>query len=180
MLEKNCIQKVCSFYVSNMHFATMILPYLNKQIKENNNIITFFESNYTTNVELVLSKLTIKEEDKKELLEIKWKNTNGINCFNIEKIIKTKIKKNKKNIIIVNGCEEYINGVNYLINKLIEKNNRLELNKIKIIDFYDVEHFNDNIKEILDNHQAIFNTSGEHNIEDIFEGYKKEEEKVIN
>lgn len=36
--------------------------------------------------------------------------------------------------------------------------------------------FNDNIKEILDNHQAIFNTAGEHKIEDVFEGYKKNSE----
>ena len=38
--------------------------------------------------------------------------------------------------------------------------------------------FNDNIKEILDNHQSIFNTAGEHNIEDVFEGYKKSDEAM--
>ena len=92
MLEKNCIQKVCSFYVSSMHFATMILPYISKQIEAKTNIITFFENNYTTNIELVLSKLTIKEEEKKKILEINWKNTNGINCFNTEKLLKLKNK----------------------------------------------------------------------------------------
>lgn len=38
--------------------------------------------------------------------------------------------------------------------------------------------FNENIKEILDNHDLIFNTSGEHIIEDVFEGYKKSGEKI--
>ena len=38
--------------------------------------------------------------------------------------------------------------------------------------------FNDNIREILDNHQAIFNTAGEHKIEDVFEGYEARKEKI--
>lgn len=38
--------------------------------------------------------------------------------------------------------------------------------------------FNENIKEILDKHEAIFNTAGEHRIEEIFEGYKKSKEEV--
>lgn len=38
--------------------------------------------------------------------------------------------------------------------------------------------FNENIKEILDNHEMIFNTSGEHRIEDLFEGYKKSEDRI--
>jgi hypothetical protein len=39
-------------------------------------------------------------------------------------------------------------------------------------------NFNENIREILDEHETIFNTTGEHKIEDIFDGYKKVEEKV--
>jgi hypothetical protein len=38
--------------------------------------------------------------------------------------------------------------------------------------------FNDNIKEILDKHQAIYNSSGEHKIEDVFDGYERKAEKV--
>ena len=38
--------------------------------------------------------------------------------------------------------------------------------------------FSENIKEILDNHQTIFNTAGEHKIEDIFEGYENRQERV--
>ena len=34
------------------------------------------------------------------------------------------------------------------------------------------------IKEILDKHNSIFNTSGEHKIEEIFEGYEKQELKI--
>jgi len=38
--------------------------------------------------------------------------------------------------------------------------------------------FSENIAEILDNHQTIFNTAGEHRIEEIFEGYECRQEKV--
>ncbi len=139
MRETSSTQKVCSFYVSNMHFATMILPFVNRQMEEQTEIVTFFENNFTTNIELVLSRLTISEERKKKLLNIDWKNTNTIKYVNIEKILKTKLNKNGKNVIIVNGNEEYINIVNDCIEKYMKKNDKkMEKDKIKIIDFYEV------------------------------------------
>ena len=50
MKEISSTQKLCSFYVSNMHFATMILPFVNKQIKEKTSVVTFLENNFTTNI----------------------------------------------------------------------------------------------------------------------------------
>ena len=35
----NNIEKLCSFYVSDWHLVTMLLPYINKEINENANII---------------------------------------------------------------------------------------------------------------------------------------------
>ena len=51
--------------------------------------------------------------------------------------------------------------------------NREKINKIKIkiINCYEVEDFNINIKEILGKHDKILNTSGEKNIAEVFEGY---------
>lgn len=179
MKENSSTQKVCSFYVSNMHFATMILPFVNKQEEEKRKIVTFFENDFTTNIELVLSRIIISEERKKELLNINWKNTDIIKYINIEKILKTQLNKNNENIIIVNGNTDYINNVNECIERYLEKNSKkIDVKNIKIINFYEVGSFNENIKEILDKHDLIFNTSGEHRIEDIFDGYKKMEKKV--
>lgn len=179
MKENSSTQKVCSFYVSNMHFATMILPFVNKQEEAKRKIVTFFENDFTTNIELVLSRITISEERKKELLNINWKNTDIIKYINIEKILKTQLNKNNENIIIVNGNTDYINNVNECIERYLEKNSKkIDVKNIKIINFYEVGSFNENIKEILDKHDLIFNTSGEHRIEDIFDGYKKMEKKV--
>lgn len=179
MKENSSTQKVCSFYVSNMHFATMILPFVNKQEEEKRKIVTFFENDFTTNIELVLSRIIISEERKKELLNINWKNTDIIKYINIEKILKTQLNKNNENIIIVNGNTDYINNVNECIERYLEKNSKkIDAKNIKIINFYEVGSFNENIKEILDKHDLIFNTSGEHRIEDIFDGYKKMEKRV--
>lgn len=179
MKKNSSTQKVCSFYVSNMHFATMILPFVSKQMEEKTKIVTFFENNYTTNIELVLSKIITSEERKKELLNINWKDTNINKFLNIEKTLKNQIRKNEKYLIIINGSEEYINMLNECIERYLEKNRkRMDYNNIKIIDFYEVGSFNENIKEILDKHDYIFNTSGEHKIEEIFDGYEKQELKI--
>lgn len=179
MKENSSTQKVCSFYVSNMHFATMILPFVSKQMEEETKIVTFFENDFTTNIELVLSRITLSEERKKELLNVNWRNTNNTKYLNIEKILKLKIGKQGESIIIVNGNEEYINIVNDYIEKYLEKNDKkIQSNNIKIINFYEVGSFNENIKEILDKHQKIFNTAGEQKIEEVFEGYKKKEAQI--
>ena len=142
MRKTGSTQKVCSFYVSNIHFATMILPFVNKQVEEKTEIITFFENNFTTNIELVLSKITASEDCKKRLLEINWKDTN-INKYSIvEKTLKNQIIKQNKIIIIINGTENYINIINELIEKYLEKNNKkISIENIKIIDFYEVREF---------------------------------------
>ena len=141
-VQSSTTQKVCSFYVSNMHFATMVLPYISKQIEAKTNIITFFENNYTTNIELVLSRLTMKEESKKKLLEVNWKNTDVIKYMDIEKVLKNKYSKNNQNLIIINGRDEYINIVNNCINRYIEKNyKKIDSSKIKIMDFYEMRKF---------------------------------------
>ena len=138
-VQSSTTQKVCSFYVSNMHFATMVLPYISKQIEEKTNIITFFENNYTTNIELVLSRLTMKEENKKKLLEVNWRNTYVIKYMDIEKVFKNRYLKNHQNLIIINGRDEYINMINNCINRYIEKNyKKIDPDRIKIMDFYEM------------------------------------------
>ena len=49
----------------------------------------------------------------------------------------------------------------------------MQINKITIINCYEVMQFNNNVKEILDKHDKILNTSGEMEIEKVFEGYVK-------
>ena len=173
MKEFNSVKKVCGFYISNMHLATMILPYTNKQLEEGIECATLLEYNLKQNIELILSRLTLKEEAKKEIMKINWEN-NNYKYSNVEKFLKNKLKNNKEITILISGTENYINAVNDNIEMFINKNNKkIEGKYIKIINCYEVGEFNNNIKEILDLYDAIINTSGEHKIEEIFEGYSK-------
>lgn len=166
------IRKVCGFNISSIHFSMMILPYINKELEQEKSIITILEGNLEKNIKQVLSKITINNESKEKILNINWKDTD-IRKSSIERILKTELTEEKNNLdIIVYGSEKYINFVNDNISKFISKNAKtLGEKNIKIIDCYTVNDFNENIKEILDNHDVMFNTSGEHKIEEIFDGY---------
>ncbi|MGN1311321.1 MAG: hypothetical protein ACI4VP_06560 [Clostridia bacterium] len=165
------IKKVCGFNISSIHFSMMILPYINKELEQERNIITILEGNLERNIRQVLSKITINNEAKEKILNINWK-ASDIKKDNIEKVIKSSLLKKENLDIIVCGCEKYINLANEIIKKAINKNiKNIEEKNIKIIDCYTVNDFKENIREILDNHDIMFNTSGEHSIEEIFDGY---------
>lgn len=173
MKDFNNVKKVCGFYISNMHLATMILPYTNKQLEEGIKFATLLEYNLKQNIELILSRLTLNEKSKKEIMKINWEN-NPCKYTDMEKVLKLEIKNYKEITVLVSGTENYINIVNENLNVFISRNSkRIKGKYIKIINCYEVGEFNNNIKAILDLHDSIINTSGEHKIEEIFEGYSK-------
>ena len=177
---KNNIEKLCSFYVSDWHLVTMLLPYINKQINEKANIITVLENNIEENVKTLVSKLNLK--NKKEILNLDWRENKISKYSEIKEIMKKLKKDNIENIIFINGSKNFVDIINKNINKYLEniekqlkKHKNIEEKikdmKIKIVDCYEVGDFNLNIQEILQNHDRILNTSGEKEINDVFEGY---------
>lgn len=166
--ESKSVEKLCSFYVSEWHLATMILPYISKKLNEGTKVITVLESNIEENIKTLIEKLNL--ENSKEILSINWKNTNSKKYSDIENILKEEINKKDKNIILINGCQDYIEKNNANIEKWISKS---EIKNIKIINFFEVTEFNHHIIEILNAHDRILNTSGEREISEVFEGYKK-------
>ena len=167
-IQKNNVMKLCSFYVSDWHLVTMILPYINKNINEKIKISTILENDMRNNVEILLEKLNLKNKDK--ILEINWNK-------NKEKNMKKVLEKNMINnsILIVNGSKDYIDEINKYIDCYIEKIKQKEENKIniKIINCYEIVEFNGSIVEILDKHDKILNTSGEKEIKEVFEDYDR-------
>ena len=167
--ENKKVEKLCSFYVSNWHLATMLLPYINHQIDENAKIITILENNIEENIKALVERLNLKNE--KEILKIRWTNINSKKYSDIENLLKKEIYKTKENIILINGCQDYIKINNENVDKWLKKST---IKKIKIINFFEVTEFNHNIMEILNVHDRILNTSGEKEISEVFEGYVKE------
>ena len=174
--SKNNIEKLCSFYVSDWHLVTMLLPYINKEINEKANIITILEKDIDKNVETLINKLNLKNREK--ILNLNWKKTNGIKYSEVKKNINKEILEDKLNIIFINGKKSYMDMVNKNIDKLLSENSKKykEIN-IKIINCFEVGDFNMNILDILSEHSKILNTSGEKAINEVFDGY---EEKANN
>lgn len=167
------IKKICGFYISNVHLAMMILPYINKEIKNNKQIITFLEDKIEEDVQKILNKLIITDEEKNNIENINWSESNIYKYENVEKILKNKIIDGSIDIFIC-GTERYVEVANENIKKYTIRNKeKLKNINITIIDCFVVNKSNKNIRNILENHDMFFNTSGEQEIQDVFKEYYK-------
>lgn len=163
------LEKLCSFYVSNWHLVTMLLPYINCKIDENVKIITILENEIQQNVKTLVEKLNLKNQEK--ILSIEWENFKSIKYNDIEQKLNNEINQNEKNIILINGSLNYIEKNNENVEKWLQKS---KVTGTKIINFFEVTQFNNNILEILNTHDKVFNTSGEKEKSEVFEGYGKQ------
>ena len=143
-INKN-LKSICSFYASEWHLVTMLLPNLDQKINKGVKVTTILEKDLTKEMETLLTKLHI--EDKKEIINIGWQKSN------LEDI-KQAVQNN--DCIIINGTKEFIEKTREII-----ENNLSENKIIEIIDCYDIEDCKYGIKDILDKHDKILNTSGE-------------------
>lgn len=157
------INKMCSFYVNDWHLTVMMLPYINGKLQENEKVTIISEENLLNNINTILERTNIKEEYKKQIQTIGWEKTS-------QKEIKNKIQEqeNGNNIIII-GKEDYIENTNQIIET------KVKTGEINVIDCYEVMEFNNNMENILKNHEKIINTSGERTVEESFEGFNKKE-----
>lgn len=145
-------EKICTFYASDYHFEMISLPYIDKKLEENKEIIVLTENNLEDTMKTLISKMNLKEEKKKNILKINWKN-DDLNKF---KKISDNIKKQKDIIIFIKGKENYIKNVNKNIEKWVQKSE-----KIKIVDCYDIGEVSEKLDSIMDQYKKILNTTGE-------------------
>lgn len=166
------IEKICSFYVSDWHLVTMLLPYVNKEINEKANIITVLEEDIEENIVTLIDRLNLKNKEK--ILNINWKKSNGIKYSEIKNKIKQEASEDKLNIIFITGSKSYMDITNKNIEKFLKENSKKykQIN-IKIVNCFEVGDFNTNIIDILSEHTKILNTSGEKAINDVFDGYEE-------
>ncbi len=165
-VQKSNLTKLCSFYVSDWHLVTMLLPYINKKINEQAKIATILEKDIQENIKVLLEKLNLKNKEKIE--QINWTNEQRKNIF-------SNIENSKEIIIIVNGGKDFIKNKNEKIEKYLETH---EINKkVKIINCFEVIEYNGSISDVLEEHDMVLNTSGEREISELFGDY--ENKKVL-
>ena len=174
MSEKILIRKTYSVYASEMHFSTMIFPFVNKEIREGAIIKTVLEKSISKNVCKILNNVNLNSDLKNKINKLDWEQTNIEKIKNILKDIEALTMNDKKIHIIVSGRNEFIEKINELIDIWIkvkfsyfENNNML----INVINCYSLEE-NKDIKEIKNKHDYILSTVGIEEIENI-ENFKK-------
>ena len=55
-VQQTKITKFCSFYVSDWHMVTMLLPYINKKMNEQTKIVTILEKGIEQNIKTLVTK----------------------------------------------------------------------------------------------------------------------------
>ena len=155
-MSRETKEKVCTFFVSDYHFEMVSLPYINKKLEENEDVIVLTENNLEETIQVLLSKMNFKEERKNKILSINWKNDD----FAKFKEIKRNVEKQNEFTIFIKGKENYIHNINENIKKWIEENS-----KIKVIDCYDMEDVGSNMDTVMASYKSILSTSGEKEIE---------------
>ena len=154
-IEEKTKEKTCAFYASDYHFEMLSLPYINKKLEENNEIIIMTENDLNETINTFMSKINLEKTTKEKILNIDCEDNN----LKKIKIIKQNSEKGKKTIIFIKGKEYYIKNVNENIGKWVEKSENLET-----IDCYDINEIGNNLSTITDKYGKILMTSGEKNI----------------
>ena len=148
-------ERTCAFYASDYHFEMITLPYIEQKLEEDNKIVILTENNLEETIKTLISRINLKENKKKSIFNINWKN-DDLNKF---KEIKKYIEKNENLIILIKGKENYIKNINENIEKWIEKNE-----KVKTIDCYDIEEVGKDLKNVMINYENVLSTTGEKKI----------------
>lgn len=171
---ENNILKICSFYVSDWHLTAMLLPFIEEQVEKGENLHTLLQKNISYNIKEILNRIKIKDITKSQIINIDWKNKNILKYGEVRKFMEKATKGQRTTTIIVEGDKDRIEYINKNIDKWIQKQERkIARKQIRIINCYEVNEFNENLQEILDEHDKILNTSGIHEIEEMYSGYIK-------
>jgi len=162
MKENMLLRKICSIYANDLHFATMIFPFIHKEVEQNTTIRTILEKDEQENIEKILENIGLNSQLKEEIRKIDWKGTNINKIRKNFKVLENDIKSSKKIDIIVSGRNIFIQKVNQAIDLWV-KNNIEELEKSKtqlnIINCFSFDE-NESAEHIIDSHEYILKTSG--------------------
>ena len=60
-------EKTCAFYASDYHFEMISLPFIERNLESNKEIIILTENDLEDTVKVLISKINLREEKKKNL-----------------------------------------------------------------------------------------------------------------
>ena len=149
------MDRVCCFYASREHLMSILLPYINEKLEENQNIVTILEED--------IGKET---KDLKKIFNFEKENWSKI-----EEVLKR--KENLKN-------SEFKDSIVIIIgnNSFLEQKNKIDEAKI-VINCFEVMQGLDKIEKILEKSNKIHTTKGLKEISEMFTQIPKKSYKEI-
>ena len=153
-VEYKDIKTICSFYVSDVHLSVMLIPYISKQLNEDVEVTTIFENLDKQKIEEILNKTNVK--DRRKILRIDWGKRYSLKLKKLNKVIDS----DKDVVVIIGGSKKFINKYNEKVFKII-LNKEYKHQNIKIINCFDVNELQYNVKNIAEKYEKILNTAGE-------------------
>ena len=149
-LMQQSMKKYCIFYASDVHLSVMLLPYINREINDQNEITAIFEKIRISEIEKIIEK--INTNNKNKILNIKWICAEDEN--NLKESLSDLLNINKKNTIIVGGCQNFINKINEEVLNATKDNVEIA----KVVDCYNIEENIEDIQNLTNKYDGIINT----------------------
>lgn len=126
-------QETCSFYVSDAHLLTIILPYINEKINEGKNVKIISENDLSEEVKKYLK--SVKNFDGENLKKICWKGKNDYKNLD------------ENTVVFIIGSKDFIDSTSF------------EDERIEIIRCYKIENIN-LIKYVIEDYDYYLRTDG--------------------
>lgn len=162
MKERLLLRKTCSIYANDSHFATVLFPYVSKEIDSGTTVKTILERNEKENMEKVIANVGLNSEIKEKIKNIDWQQSDITKIRKTFKVLEEEVKTKNKIDLIILGSNIFIQKVNKALDLWV-KNNMDELKKecveINVINCFSFEE-NEQINKILNSHDYILKTSG--------------------
>lgn len=168
MSEKILLRKTCSVYASDVHLATMLFPFVNKEMEKGAIVKPILEKNISESIEKIINNVGLDIEIKEKIEKIDWTQTNIEKIKQILKDIEKILNKSKSIHMIVSGTNLFIDKVNKVIDlwaKMNLENIQKSESVINIINCYDFDE-NEEIDNVIERHEYMLKTTG---IEKIYE-----------
>ncbi len=143
-------EKICSFYASDYHFELISLPYIAKEIKQNNKVVIFTENDLENTVEKVLKSINMPDGERQNLFGINWSGDTVSKMNELEQVV----SRNLKTTVFIKGGKDYIQKMNSYIQANIDSK------YVKSIDCYPVDEVEKDIPNITCQYDGVLSTSG--------------------
>jgi len=135
------IKKYCCFYASEYHLEMILLPYIKNNIDKTKFVI-LTEDNLSESMETLLNRTNLDANEKNKILALDWKCKEFGEFSNYDF---------NKSTIIINGSNNYIEKAN-------EKIEKKGIQKVNVIDCYNINEKSLKVMKIQEKYDDILNT----------------------